>query len=182
MDAEEFNGISIAMSSDESGYGKSTVQKASLAAFGRVERNVNVLTGDDVSVGAAELQCSTFNNVPHLFDEMTHKSGQDVSHLLYMQANGIGRQRLRRDGGARQANAAWRGFAFVNGNKNFFLKLSDAQVNPEAAQMRMFEFPLENYPKLESLKNSANLFELTNSLRSGYGGVAVKVIRFVMQN
>lgn len=182
LDAEEFNGIPIALTSDESGYGKSTVCKIALSAFGRVERNKNVLTGDEVSSGAVEVQCSTFNNVPHLFDEMTNKSGQETSHILYMLSNGVARARLRNDGTPRPASPPWRGFSFITGNKNIFQKLTESRVSPEAAQMRVFEIPLENYPKLESLSRAGEFMQLTNSVRSGYGKVAAMVVRHAMDN
>lgn len=180
LDAEEYNGIPIGITSDESGYGKSTVAKIALAAFGRVDRNLNVLTGDEVSVGAVEVQCSTFNSVPHLFDEMTNKSGPETSHILYMLSNGVARARLRQDGTPRPANPPWRGLSFITGNRNIFQRLTESKVNPEAAQLRVFEIPLENYPRLESLTHPADFIALTNSVRSGYGQVGEQFLRFVM--
>lgn len=182
LGAEEFNGIPVALTSDESGYGKSTVCKIALSAFGRVERNLNVLTGDEVSSGAVEVQCSTFNCVPHLFDEMTNKSGQETSHILYMLSNGVARARLKQDGTPRPASPSWQGIAFITGNKNIFLKLTESKVNPEAAQMRVFEIPLESYGKVDSLLHASDFIELTNSIRSGYGKIGVKYLRFVMAN
>jgi hypothetical protein len=181
LGAEEFNGIPVALTSDESGYGKSTVCKIALSAFGRVERNLNVLTGDEVSSGAVEVQCSTFNCVPHLFDEMTNKSGQDTSHILYMLSNGVARARLKQDGTPRPASPPWQGIAFITGNKNIFLKLTESRVNPEAAQMRVFEIPLESYGKVDSLLHASDFIELTNSIRSGYGAVGVEYLRYVMK-
>lgn len=182
LDAEEYNGIPVALTSDESGYGKSTVCKIALSAFGRVERNKNVLTGDEVSSGAVEVQCSTFNNVPHLFDEMTNKSGPETSHILYMLSNGVARARLNRDGTPRPPSPSWQGISFITGNKNIFQKLTESRVNPEAAQMRVFEIPLENYPRLESLEHASDFIELTNSVRSGYGEIATIFLRHVMKN
>ena len=182
LDAEEFNGIPLALTSDESGYGKSTVCKIALSAFGRVERNKNVLTGDEVSSGAVEVQCSTFNNVPHLFDEMTNKSGPETSHILYMLSNGVARARLNRDGTPRPPSPSWRGISAITGNKNIFQKLTESRVNPEAAQMRVFEIPLENYPRLESLERASDFIELTNSVRSGYGQIATIYLRYCMAN
>ena len=182
LNAEEYNGIPVALTSDESGYGKSTVCKIALSAFGKVERNGNVLTGDEVSTGAVEVQCSTFNNVPHLFDEMTNKGGQETSHILYMLSNGVARARLRQDGTPRPPSPPWRGISFITGNKNIFLKLTESKVNPEAAQMRVFEIPLENYPRLDSLRHASDFIEITNSVRSGYGIVGVEFLRYVMAN
>lgn len=182
LNAEEYNGIPVALTSDESGYGKSTVCKIALSAFGRVERNNNVLTGDEVSTGAVEVQCSSFNNVPHLFDEMTNKGGPETSHILYMLSNGVARARLRQDGTPRPPSPPWRGISFITGNKNIFLKLTESRVNPEAAQMRVFEIPLENYPRLDSLRHASDFIELTNSVRSGYGAVGVEFLRYVMKN
>ena len=179
--AEEYNGIPIALTSDESGYGKSTVCKIGLAAFGRVERNKNVLTGDEASSGAIEVQCSTFNNVSHLLDEMTNKSGQETSHILYMLSNGVARARLKQDGTPRPASPPWGGIPLITGNKNILLKLTESRVNPEAAQMRVFEIPLENYPQLESLSHASDFIEVTNAVRSGYGAVGVRFIRGVMK-
>lgn len=182
LDAEEYNGIPIGLTSDESGYGKSTVCKIALAALGRVERNKNVLTGDEVSAGAVEVQCSTFNHIPHLFDEMTNKGGQETSHILYMLSNGVARARLKQDGTPRPASPPWRGISFITGNKNIFLKLTESRVNPEAAQMRLFEIPLENYPRIESLTHAADFVQIINQVRSGYGSVGLAFIRFVMAN
>lgn len=181
LGAEEFNGIPVALTSDESGYGKSTVCKIALSAFGRVERNLNILTGDEVSSGAVEVQCSTFNCVPHLFDEMTNKSGQETSHILYMLSNGVARARLKQDGTPRPASPPWQGIAFITGNKNIFLKLTESRVNPEAAQMRVFEIPLESYGKVDSLLHASDFIELTNSIRSGYGKIGAHYLRYIMQ-
>lgn len=182
LDHEEYNGIPVALTSDASGFGKSTVCKLALSAWGKTERNKNVITGDEASAGAVEVQCSTFNNVPHLIDEMTNKSANETSHILYMLSNGVARARLRQDGGPREVNPPWKGIPLITGNKNFFLKLTETKLNPEAAQLRVFEIPLENYPKLESLSLAGDLIELTNSVRSGYGAVGTAFIRYVMKN
>ena len=182
LNAEEFNGIPLALTSDSSGYGKSTVSKIALAAWGNVERGVNVLTGDDVSVGAVEVNASTMNCIPYTLDEWTNKPAHDTSHVLYMLSNGISRARLKQDGTPRPMSPPWKGIASITGNANVFLKLTQGKVNPEAAQLRVFEIPLENYPRLQSLDSAAELTEITNSVRSGYGDVGVMFVRFIMEH
>jgi len=179
---EEFSGIPIAVTSDESGYGKTTVCCIGLAAWGSVHRGLNVLPGDEASPLAAELQASVFNNLPSLFDEQTNRDGSFTSNFLYMLSNGTARARGTPDGKLREPSPPWKGLAFITGNRNIFYKLTENRTNPEAAQMRCFEISLDSYPRISTLDNAQERSQALNEVRSGYGAIGVEFVRYVMAN
>jgi Domain of unknown function (DUF927) len=179
---EEFSGIPIAVTSDESGYGKTTVCWIGLAAWGDVRRGLNVLSGDEASLISIEWQASIFNNLPSLFDEQTNRDGSFTSNMLYMLSNGTARARGTSDGKLREMAPPWRGLNFITGNRNILYKLTENKANPEAAQMRVFEISLDSYPKLETLRQAQELSHALNKVRSGYGQIGVEFIRYVMAN
>lgn len=179
---EEFSGIPIAVTSDDSGYGKTTVCWAALAMWGAVKRTVNVLSGDEASLLSIEWQASIFNNLPTLLDEQTNRDGAFTSNMLYMLSNGTARARGKQDGTLREPAPGWKGFHYITGNRNILHKLTENRANPEAAQMRCFEISLDSYPKIDTLRNAQEYsFEL-NAIRSGFGQIAVRSIRWIMQN
>lgn len=179
---EEYSGIPIAVTSDDSGYGKTTVCWIALAVWGAVRRNLNVLSGDEASLISIEWQASIFNNIPHLLDEQTHREGPFTSQMLYMLSNGTARARGKQDGSLRDIAPGWKGLSFITGNKNILHKLTESRANPEAAQMRVFEISLDNYPKIDTLGQAQQLSHELNSARSGYGQIATTFLRYVMQN
>lgn len=179
---EEFSGIPIAVTSDESGYGKTTVSWVALSAWGAVRRGLNALSGDEASLISIEWQASIFNNMPTLFDEQTNRDGVFTSNLLYMLSNGTARARGRPDGQLREMAPSWKGMHFITGNRNILSKLCEAKANPEAAQMRVFEISLDNYPRLDTLDHAQDISMQLNKIRSGYGQIGVDFIRYVMAN
>ena len=179
---EEFSGIPIAVTSDDSGYGKTTVCWAALAIWGAVRRTFNVLSGDEASLLSIEWQASIFNNIPTLLDEQTNRDGVFTSNMLYMLSNGTARARGKQDGTLRDVAPGWKGFHYVTGNRNILHKLTENKANPEAAQMRCFEISLDSYPKIDTLRSAQEYaFEL-NSIRNGYGSIALAAIRYIMQH
>lgn len=182
LDLEEFSGIPIAITSDASGYGKTTVCWVALAPWGNVRRGLNVLSGDEASLLSIEWQASIHNNVTTLFDEQTNRDGQFTSNMLYMLSNGTARARGRPDGQLREMAPSWRGSHFVTGNRNLFHKLTENKANPEAAQMRVFEISLDAYPRLDTLSNAQEIGGILNQARSGYGQIGINFLRYVMAN
>lgn len=179
---EEFSGIPIAVTSDDSGYGKTTVCWAGLAIWGAVKRTFNVLSGDEASLLSIEWQASIFNNIPTLLDEQTNRDGIFTSNMLYMLSNGTARARGKQDGTLRDVAPGWKGFHYITGNRNILHKLTENKANPEAAQMRCFEISLDSYPKIDTLRSAQEYaFEL-NSIRNGYGRIALEAIRYIMQH
>ena len=177
---EEFSGIPIAVTSDESGYGKTTNCWVALAAWGAVRRGLNVLSGDEASLISMEWQLSIFNHMPTLFDEQTNRDGGFTSHMLYMMSNGTARARGTSDGKLREMAPSWQGIHFITGNRNILHKLTESRANPEAAQMRVFEISLDSYPKLATLRQAQELSQELNRIRSGYGQIGVAFVRYVM--
>jgi hypothetical protein len=179
---EEFSGIPIALTSDESGYGKTTACWVAMAAWGAVRRGLNVLSGDEASLISMEWQLSIYNHMPTLFDEQTNRDGSFTSHMLYMMSNGTARARGTSDGKLREMAPPWRGIHFLTGNRNILHKLTESKANPEAAQMRVFEISLDGYPKLATLRQAQELSHDLNKVRSGFGQIGVDFIRYVMAN
>lgn len=182
MGLQEYSGIPVAVTSDESGYGKTSVCWVALAAWGNVDRGLNVLSGDEASLLSMEWQLSIFNHMPTLFDEQTNRDGVFTSNMLYMMSNGCARARGTSDGKLREMAPPWKGIHFITGNRSILSKVAESKANPEAAQMRVFEIGLDLYPKLPTLNAAQELSADINVARSGYGRIGMDFVRYVMSH
>lgn len=185
MDYEEWNGIPLALTSDNSGYGKTTVTKIGINAL----MSSSKTTITNITPRAMILRAGQMNNTPLLYDELTRHlpDPDDLAGISYDLSNG--RPRVGSEVGGREREAGLR-FKFnstITANKNFFEKLAQSKVTPIATQMRIFEIPMESYPMLDTVREGSKLHathhELALHLVNNVHGVwADDYFRFVIQN
>lgn len=151
----QWNGIPLALTSDDSGYGKTTVIQIGINALcDSIKTTLSTITPKAIIARAGQM-----NNVPVLFDELTQQlpDPDDLAGVSYDLSNGRGRTGLETTGKEREAGLSFKLMASITANKNFFEKLAQSKTNPIATQMRIFEIPMESYPKLEAVSDASNL-------------------------
>jgi hypothetical protein len=185
MDYAEWNGIPLALTSEDSGYGKSTVVKIGINAL----YNSDVTLISDASPKAVVGRASAMNHLPMLVDEVSQTlvDPKDLSFVLYSLSNGKPRIGMQSDGKERIPLPPYKLGSTLTGNKNLQTELTESKLNPEATQMRVFEIDMQDYPRMATLEKDSPLHadhhELTQKIiNSCHGVFADDYVRFVIDN
>jgi hypothetical protein len=153
MEASEWNGIPLSVTSDDSGYAKTTTTKIGQNATTYANKTMVA----DATPAAVIGRASLMGNIPFLVDEITKSipHGPELSGVLYALSNGRSRIGMKSAGMLREETPPFQLMATMTANKNGIFQLTESNLNPEAAQLRLFEINMMEYPKLASLvKNS----------------------------
>lgn len=186
----EWNGIPLALTSDESGYGKSTVFQLANSIYYKQTNNSVV---KDATVRAISARASQMGDLPVLMDEVTKylTDPVDLSSVLYALSNGGDKIGCQTDGTEREAAPTWKLSSGMTGNKGVIHQLTESKLNPQATQMRVFEIDLDAYPRMALLNRDADAYKqhygennaiIQHLLENCYGVVGVEWIRWVMDN
>jgi hypothetical protein len=173
MDYSNWHGIPLALTSEDTGYGKTTVIKIGINAL----CNSNLTTLSSITPRAIIGRASTMNNMPVLFDELTQqvRDPEDLADVSYTLSNGKPRVGMTSDGKERVPLPPFKLNASITANKNYFEKLAQAKLTPIATQMRIFEIAMESYERMDILKEDskdhARCNELATHLMSNVYGV-----------
>lgn len=154
LEREEWNGIPLALTSDGSGWGKTTVVKIGINAL----CNSGKITLSSYTARSVINRSGQMNHVPVLFDEMT-KQINDPEHLAeiaYDLSNGRGRVGMQSDGMERIQPLKFKLMSTITANKNFFEMLAQSKATPIATQMRIFEIAMESYPRIQSCEEEGS--------------------------
>lgn len=189
MGISEWRGIPFALTTNESGYGKTTVNMIANSIWYDPEKGKISNSTAKAVLGVA----SEFNNLPFLLDEVTSylKDPADMGDLLYAMSNGRGREGMSQTGGLRQNTPPWCGVCAMTGNRNILLQITENKLNPEAMQMRVFEIDLDTYPRIAPMeKGTSEYLALNESHRiaaqtlvvENSGVVGTEYIRYIMKN
>lgn len=182
----EWNGIPLALTSDASGLGKTSVCTIGLNIYTEASKVIVA----DCTPKAVPGRASIMNHVPTLYDEVTNtlKEADPLADVLYALANGRPRVGMTVGGQEREAAPPWKLMSFITGNKNLTYQLTDTQFNSEAVQMRLFEIPLDEYPRLASVSEEesdikAECAAISQRLMNRNSCVVgIEYIRWVMAN
>ena len=185
MDYSEWHGIPLALTSDDSGYGKTTVIQIGMNAICDSSKTTLSSITPKAIIGRA----SVMNHMPVLFDELTKQitDPEELADVMYTLSNGKPRIGMQSDGKERDPLPPFKNLSSITANKNMMDKLSQAKVTPIATQMRIFEIGMESYPKMETVredsKTHAKHHELALHLKSNVCGVwADDYFRFIVEN
>jgi hypothetical protein len=185
MEYAEWNGIPLALTSEDSGYGKSTAVKLGINAL----CNSDVTMISDASPKAVVGRASAMNHLPMLVDEVSQTlvDPKDLSTVLYSLSNGKPRIGMQSDGKERTPLPPYKLGSTLTGNKNLQAELTESKINPEATQMRVFEINMQDYPRMATLEKDSPLHadhhELTQKvLNSCHGVFADAYVCFVIDN
>jgi hypothetical protein len=149
MEAEEWNGIPLSLTSSDSGLSKSTATKIGLNAI----LNSSITTVSDATIKVVPIRASSMGTVPFLIDEVTKfiGTGAEMSDTAYALSNGRCRIGAKSDGMERTQLPPFKLMSTMTSNKSTMFQLTESKTNPEAVQMRIFEIALEDYPLMPSL-------------------------------
>lgn len=156
MDYAEWNGIPMALTSEGTGYGKSTVVKIGINAL----CNSAITTVTTATPKGVIGRASAMNNLPMLVDEITHSlvNPEDIMFVLYSLANGGPTIGMGSDGMERIPLPHYKLGSTLTGNRNLNELLASApKINPEATQMRLFEIYMSDYPRMKTLLDDSEL-------------------------
>lgn len=145
--SDNYNGIPMALTSGQSGLGKTTVCRAALYAFGEPS-HLSINGNDGMTVNARGTLMATYKNIPMLVDEITSINGEALSKLLYAAANGQDRTGVVMQNGQRGLSdtGTWQMSMYMTANKNLLGALASKQANSKAEANRIMEVKLDHYP------------------------------------
>lgn len=185
LNFDDWNGIPLAITSDQSALGKSTVCHIAINAL---YRSTNSFITNSTT-NAILARASTMKNLTVLFDEVTHylKDAKDLGPVLYALSNGKGRVGLNSDGTERQPYPPWKLNSYLTGNRNLIFQLTESKQNPEAQMMRVLEIDLSAYPPMETFAEGNTLSERHRELalhlmNNVYGVLAEPYISYVIKH
>lgn len=188
----EWKGIPMALTSDESGRGKSTACKIALSIY--TQQDDALVVSDSTPKGILP-RASAMNNLPFLLDEITKYlvKPEDMSDVTYALSHGGARIGLTSDGVERARPAGWNLSPFFTGNRNIMHHLTEManKLNPEASQMRVFEIALDQYPRVACMEEgnpeytahfNRHAVLAREIIDNHYGVVGLEWIRFVIKH
>jgi hypothetical protein len=166
----EKKGLVFSITENESGTGKTTIQKVINSIYGHPE-DLMLIKGDTVK--AQFLQMGVYNNIPICVDEVTDMTNDVVSSVAYGISQGRSNNRMKANSNElRQNNTRWATSAFMSGNSSMHDKISALKATPEAEQLRIVEIEIQADNTMTK-EEADDLFETV--LYSNYG-MAVDVL------
>jgi Domain of unknown function (DUF927) len=167
-------GAIIHLVTRESGTGKSTALIGAASVWGR--REGLGLTNDDTKVSKA-LTLGALGNLPVIYDELTIRDPEAIRAFVINFTNGRDKMRSTRAGEIRHTASTWQTLLISAANTSLVDALS-LQNDPEAASMRIMEFPLELPEGLRHVQGD----RLRKLLRGNSGHAGRVYIEYVVRH
>ena len=183
----EWKGIPFALTSEDSGYAKTTINKIACSIWLNPERAIVSQSTPKAVLGVV----SAFNHVPFVLDEVTQylSKPDELAELLYALSNGQPREGMTAGGQLRERLPAWCGVIPMTGNRKLIQLVTENKLNPEAVQMRVFEIDLDLYPRIATMdkrtaefrEHGERLGEIAKALPAKcHGVIGPEYIRWIM--
>lgn len=170
-------GAIINLFNPRSGTGKTTILNMVNSVYGHPKelrlKEMDTMNGRLQWVGV-------LNNLPPTMDELTNATPKEYSDLLYIMANGKGKERMMAGSNElRENNTTWQNITVSTSNSSFAEKLSVLKDNPEGELMRLIEYPIGLVDAINTA-HAKNLFDQV--LFSNYGHAGPIYIRYLLAN
>ena len=153
-----------------SGRGKTLAAKAALSIYGNPEQ---LFQAAEATKNSIDVHLATLHSVPYLMDEVTSLPDKKIGDLLYMIANGRGKDSLTRNRGWRDGGT-WRMLAFFTTNRP--IMESDQGTLTEAQRNRAIELVVNNAVPAPV---AARIYAATSQ---NHGVAAVPFLQYVIAN
>ena len=153
-----------------SGRGKTLAAKAALSIFGNPD---DLFQSADATINSIDSHLATLHSVPYLMDEVTSLPDKKIGNLLYMIANGRGKDSLTRSRNWREGGT-WRTLAFFTTNRPIMDAGQDTLT--EAQRNRAIEIVVAEGITTE---DAATVY---NGLSKHYGTAAVPFLNYIINN
>ena len=170
-------GAIINLFNPRSGTGKTTILNMVNSVYGHPKelrlKEMDTMNGRLQWVGV-------LNNLPPTMDELTNASAEAYSDLLYILANGKGKERMQAGTNElRENNTTWQSITVSTANSSFAEKLSLLKDHPEGELMRLIEYPIDLVDAINTA-NAKHLFDQV--LFENYGHAGPIYIRHLLGN
>lgn len=177
----QYHGLMLAVTSGESGMGKSTACELAMAAFGNFEE-MQVKGEKGATTNARYSLLAAFKNLPLLLDELTQTQPEQLSELSYQISMGREKERLQiRNSAVRFANSqSWELSPFATANNSVHGKLAALNANSQAEAVRVIEINMDQHPKTKLTHEEFEPMRRVVLLNQGAAGEAY--IRYVVAN
>lgn len=171
------SGAIINLYNPRSGTGKTTILNMVNSVYGHPKelrlKEIDTMNGRLQWVGV-------LNNLPPTMDELTNASAEAYSDLLYILANGKGKERMQAGTNElRENNTTWQSITVSTANSSFAEKLSLLKDHPEGELMRLIEYPIDLVDAINTA-NAKHLFDQV--LFENYGHAGPIYIRHLLGN
>lgn len=136
------NGLTIAIVTPESGTGKSTMQRVSMAAWGNPRGLVKHQLGPSsgITMNAFMSFMSLMHSLPVQVDEISKMPDDQVGSMLYMLSSGEERQRATSSGKIRISSGKWGTITVMSSNKSLREQISSSEMREsDAMHKRLIE-------------------------------------------
>ncbi len=175
-----YKGLLVAITGTETSKGKTTLCRAALYAFGDADK-MTIKTEKGATLNARNARMGTYNNIPFLFDELTHIDAEEFSQLAYTVSLGEEKDRLtvtRGNSGTRlAASSTWAMSPFVTANTDLHSILA-SRGDTQAEAVRLIQIRIDQY-KMSDLQGS----EVTSAMKMielNMGAAGEEYIKYVV--
>ena len=132
-----YSGMLVSMVG-EKGCGKSSAMMLANSIWGH--KTFGWVDSQHDTLKAFYNKLGVLKNLPASYDEITNLEPDLISDLCYSVSKGQGRQRLERDGSAKENFGAWQTMMLTTANTSLHSRLSVAKADSSAEAVRVFEY------------------------------------------
>ena len=132
-----YSGMLVSMVGDK-GCGKSSALMLANSIWGH--KTFGWVDSQHDTLKAFYNKLGVLRNLPASYDEITNLEPDLISDLCYSVSKGQGRQRLERDGSAKENFGAWQTMMLTTANTSLHSRLSVAKADSSAEAVRVFEY------------------------------------------
>lgn len=131
-------GVTISVVTSESGTGKSTMQRVSMAAWGDPKGLVKHQLGPSsgITPNAFMSFLGIIHSLPAEIDELSKMPDDQIGGLLYTISSGEERQRANSSGKIRLSTGKWRNLTVVSSNKSLRDQIAAAEMRETDAMLK----------------------------------------------
>lgn len=178
----QYKGLIMSMAGSDTAKGKTTVCMAGLYAFGNAD-TLKIAGGTaGATLNGQFGTMATLQNIPLLFDELTHVKPEIISSLAMQVTNGKGKIREQVKNNIVQL-AETKDFAlslYATSNDGLHGKLAEAQGNSQAEAVRVIEINIDRYPATKIDPEVEDIEPVRSTIERNSGAAGDLFIRYVV--
>lgn len=178
----QYKGLIMSMAGGDTAKGKTTVCMTGLYAFGDAQ-DLKIAGGDKGATLNGQFgTMATLQNLPLLFDELTHVKSDIISSLAMQVTNGKGKIREQVKNNIVQL-AETKDFAlslYATSNEGLHGKIAEAQGNSQAEAVRVIEINIDRYPDTKIDPEVEDIEPIRRTIERNSGAAGDLFIRYVV--
>ena len=170
-------GLIFSITENESGTGKTTIQKVINSIWGHPE---DMMLIKDDTIKSQFHQMGVFNNIGMCVDEVTDMTNEMVSKIAYGVSQGRSNNRMEANANKlRLNNSRWALPAFMSGNSSMHDKIAALKATPESEQLRIVEVEISPDKEL-SKEFTDEIFD--EVMMENYGHIGAAMMQYIVPN